>query len=84
MRRVHVFLWRQWSMAFALLGMGSFVLYTETLSVWPLRVSIVFGGLMLDAAVVAVAYLYIEKPQEVTLRLYDQDYPFVIHLNRKD
>ena len=85
MRRVKAYLWRQWSMAFALLAMGSFGLYGATLSVWPLVVCSIFGGLMLVGAIGVVVYLFVEKPQEVTLRIYDRRrYPFVIHLNGTD
>src|SRR5262249_14077959 len=73
-RRVKAHLWRQWAMVFALLGMGSFVLrdvVITTLSVWLLVLGVIFGGLMLVAAIGAVVYLFVERPQEVTLRIYD-------------
>lgn len=87
MRRVKAHLWRQWSMAFALLGMGSFVLgsmVVRPFSVWLFVVCGIFGGLLLVAAIGAVVYLFVERPQEVTLRIYDRHYPYVIHLKSED
>jgi len=69
--------------------MGSFVLrdvVITTLSVWLLVLGVIFGGLMLVAAIGAVVYLFVERPQEVTLRIYDRARHdrSVIHLNGKE
>jgi hypothetical protein len=85
MRQVKAYLWRQWACALAFPGMVSAVApLGRTLPVWLLVVCFIFVGLMLVAAVGAVVYLFVEKPQEVTLRIYDRDPSFLIHLNGKD
>jgi hypothetical protein len=76
-------------MAFALLCMGSFALrdtVITALSVWLFVLGAIFGGSMLVATIGAVVYLFVEKPQEVTLRIYDRarHNSSVIHLSGKD
>jgi hypothetical protein len=55
-------------------------------SPWLLVLCVIFGGLMLVAAIGAIVYLFVERPQEVTLRIYDRarSYRYVIHLRGKD
>ena len=89
MRRVKAFRCAKWCVALALLAAAAFIARSQVgagLSIWAQRVGFAAGGLALVAAIGAVVYRMVEKPQEVTVRGpwdWPPDPP-VIHLHRED
>jgi hypothetical protein len=89
MRRVKSFRCSQWCVALALFAVAAFIARSQvgaSLSNWAQWVGLAAGGLALVAAIGAVVYRMVEKPQEVTVRGpwdWPPDPP-VIHLGRKD
>jgi hypothetical protein len=89
MRRVKAFRCAKWCVALVLLAAVAFITRSQvgaSLSVWAQWVGFAAGGLALVAAIGAVVYRMVEKPQEVAVRGrwdWPPD-PSVIHLGRKD
>ena len=89
MRRVKAFRCAKWCVALALLAAAAFIARSQVgagLSIWAQRVGFAAGVLAFVAAIGAVVYRMVEKPQEVTVRgPWDwPPVPPVIHLGRKD
>ena len=89
LRRVKAFRCSKWCVGFSVLAAAAFTVRVQvdaSLSIWLQLIGLSACGLALVAAVAAVVYRMIERPQWVTVRgpwNWPLDPP-VIHLSRKD